>query len=79
MNTSVKFYLYRQKEKCIENEFFNETLLSSLSKTNLPIAHNGGSGGYLEFVFRNAAEKIFGLQVDELEYIPNRLDLFVST
>jgi len=75
-------YLYKdhhennvvQKEHSIENEFLNETLLSSVSKTSLPTTHNGGSGGYLEFVFKSAAENLFGLQVDEIEYVPTRRD-----
>ena len=64
---------YRQKENSIGNDFLNETLLSSVNKTSFPTTHNGGSGGYLEFVFKSAAEKLFGLQVDEIEYVPTRL------
>lgn len=38
-----------------------------------PISHRGGgSGGYLEHVFRHAARELFGIHVDEITYKPLR-------
>ncbi|KAG8433308.1 hypothetical protein GDO86_017552 [Hymenochirus boettgeri] len=36
-----------------------------------PVGHQGGgSGGYLEHIFRNAAQELFGVHVDEIVYKP---------
>ncbi|XP_069840171.1 cytosolic iron-sulfur assembly component 3 [Dendropsophus ebraccatus] len=38
---------------------------------NEPLGHEGGgSGGYLEHIFRYAAQELFGLHVDEIKYKP---------
>lgn len=38
-----------------------------------PTSHRGGgSGGYLEHVFRHAAQELFGIHVDEVTYKPLR-------
>lgn len=38
-----------------------------------PTSHSGGgSGGYLEHVFRHAAQELFGIHVDEVTYRPLR-------
>lgn len=38
-----------------------------------PASHRGGgSGGYLEHVFRHAAQELFGIHVDEVTYKPLR-------
>lgn len=38
-----------------------------------PTSHRGGgSGGYLEHVFRHAARELFGIHVDEVTYRPLR-------
>nr|KAF6440129.1 cytosolic iron-sulfur assembly component 3 [Rousettus aegyptiacus] len=45
---------------------------SSVS-TQEPTSHRGGgSGGYLEHVFRHAARELFGIHVDEVTYRPLR-------
>lgn len=36
-----------------------------------PVGHEGGgSGGYLEHIFKHAALELFGIQVDEIKYKP---------
>lgn len=41
--------------------------------TQEPTSHRGGgSGGYLEHVFRHAARELFGIHVDEVTYRPLR-------
>lgn len=41
--------------------------------TQEPTSHRGGgSGGYLEHVFRHAAQELFGIHVDEVTYRPLR-------
>lgn len=36
-----------------------------------PVGHEGGgSGGYLEHIFKHAAQELFGIQVDEIKYKP---------
>ncbi|XP_075686699.1 cytosolic iron-sulfur assembly component 3 [Rhinoderma darwinii] len=38
---------------------------------NEPLGHEGGgSGGYLEHIFKYAAQELFGLHVDEIKYKP---------
>lgn len=38
-----------------------------------PTSHSGGgSGGYLEHVFRHAAQELFGIHVDKVTYRPLR-------
>ncbi|XP_006873908.1 PREDICTED: cytosolic Fe-S cluster assembly factor NARFL [Chrysochloris asiatica] len=47
--------------------------LSSCASTEEPISHwGGGSGGYLEHVFRHAARELFGIHVAEVTYKPLR-------
>lgn len=47
--------------------------LSSSTSAEEPISHRGGgSGGYLEHVFRHAARELFGVHVDEVTYRPLR-------
>ncbi|XP_044513435.1 cytosolic iron-sulfur assembly component 3 [Gracilinanus agilis] len=43
---------------------------SSVSGGELLGHHGGGSGGYLEHIFRHAAQELFGMQVDEITYKP---------
>lgn len=38
-----------------------------------PTSHRGGgSGGYLDHVFRHAAQELFGIHVEEVTYRPMR-------
>ncbi|KAG8506366.1 Cytosolic iron-sulfur assembly component 3 [Galemys pyrenaicus] len=47
--------------------------LCSGAHTQEPTSHRGGgSGGYLEHVFRHAARELFGIHVDEVTYRPLR-------
>ncbi|XP_037360508.1 cytosolic iron-sulfur assembly component 3 [Talpa occidentalis] len=47
--------------------------LSSGAHAQEPTGHRGGgSGGYLEHVFRHAARELFGIHVDEVTYRPLR-------
>ncbi|KAM5227517.1 cytosolic iron-sulfur assembly component 3 isoform 2-T2 [Ctenodactylus gundi] len=47
--------------------------LSSSRPTEEPTSHRGGgSGGYLEHVFRHAAQELFGIRVAEVTYRPLR-------
>ncbi|XP_054851546.1 cytosolic iron-sulfur assembly component 3 [Eublepharis macularius] len=47
-------------------------ICSSLPEEQLLGHAGGGSGGYLEHIFRHAAMELFGIQVDKLEYKPLR-------
>ncbi|XP_060116890.1 cytosolic iron-sulfur assembly component 3 [Heteronotia binoei] len=47
-------------------------LFSSSSEDGLCGHAGGGSGGYLEHIFKHAAMELFGIQVDKLEYKPLR-------
>lgn len=40
---------------------------------------SGGSGGYLEFIFRYAAKELFGVTVDKIEYQASRSNDFRTT
>lgn len=34
-----------------------------------PVGHaGGGSGGYLEHIFKHASQELFGIQVNEIKY-----------
>ncbi|MEE6497901.1 hypothetical protein FKM82_002924 [Ascaphus truei] len=47
-----------------------DTLFSSVVEEE-PYGHKGGgSGGYLEHIFRHAAQELFGVHVDEITYKP---------
>nr|XP_004652190.1 cytosolic iron-sulfur assembly component 3 isoform X1 [Jaculus jaculus] len=47
--------------------------LSSSVSAEEPTSHQGGgSGGYLDHVFRHAAQELFGIHVDEVTYRPLR-------
>ncbi|XP_029413597.1 cytosolic iron-sulfur assembly component 3 isoform X2 [Nannospalax galili] len=47
-------------------------LSSSISAEELTSHRGGGSGGYLEHVFRHAAQELFGIHVTEVTYRPMR-------
>ncbi|ELW67769.1 Cytosolic Fe-S cluster assembly factor NARFL [Tupaia chinensis] len=49
-----------------------DSLPSSVSAEEPTSHRGGGSGGYLEHVFRHAARELFGIHVDELTYRPLR-------
>jgi iron only hydrogenase large subunit-like protein len=40
---------------------------------------SGGSGGYLEYIFRYAAKELFGVVVDKIEYESKGPDYNVAT
>ncbi|XP_027512462.1 cytosolic iron-sulfur assembly component 3 [Corapipo altera] len=46
-----------------------DTMLSSAAE-ELSTHPGGGSGGYLEHIYRHAAKELFGIQVDAIEYKP---------
>ncbi|CAH2307409.1 cytosolic Fe-S cluster assembly factor NARFL [Pelobates cultripes] len=47
-----------------------DTLFSSVTEDE-PLGHQGGgSGGYLEHIFKHAAQELFGIQVDHIMYKP---------
>ncbi|NXK92869.1 NARFL factor, partial [Formicarius rufipectus] len=45
-----------------------DTMLSSAAAEQLSTHSGGGSGGYLEHIYRHAAKELFGIQVDTIEY-----------
>ncbi|NXF78192.1 NARFL factor, partial [Sclerurus mexicanus] len=45
-----------------------DTMLSSAAAEQLSSHSGGGSGGYLEHIYRHAAQELFGIQVDTIEY-----------
>lgn len=49
-----------------------DSLCSSVSAQEPTSHRGGGSGGYLEHVFRHAARELFGIHVDEITYKPLR-------
>ncbi|KAL8174844.1 UNVERIFIED_CONTAM: hypothetical protein K2H54_003453 [Gekko kuhli] len=49
-----------------------DTISSSCSEDRVFGHAGGGSGGYLEHIFKHAAMELFGIQVDKLEYKPLR-------
>ncbi|EHB14112.1 Cytosolic Fe-S cluster assembly factor NARFL [Heterocephalus glaber] len=49
-----------------------DSLTSSMSAEELTGHRGGGSGGYLEHVFRHAAQELFGIHVAEVTYRPLR-------
>ncbi|KFO34761.1 cytosolic iron-sulfur assembly component 3 [Fukomys damarensis] len=49
-----------------------DSLIGSISAEELTSHRGGGSGGYLEHVFRHAAQELFGIHVAEVTYRPLR-------
>ncbi|XP_027990042.2 cytosolic iron-sulfur assembly component 3 isoform X4 [Eptesicus fuscus] len=49
-----------------------DSVFSSVSVQEPTSHRGGGSGGYLEHVFRHAAQELFGIHVDEVTYKPLR-------
>ncbi|XP_071427426.1 cytosolic iron-sulfur assembly component 3 [Pithys albifrons albifrons] len=47
-----------------------DAMPSSATAEQLSTHSGGGSGGYLEHIFRHAAKELFGIQVDTIEYKP---------
>ncbi|NXM78082.1 NARFL factor, partial [Serilophus lunatus] len=47
-----------------------DAMLSSAAAEELSTHPGGGSGGYLEHIYRHAAKELFGIQVDTIEYKP---------
>ncbi|NXL88009.1 NARFL factor, partial [Alectura lathami] len=47
-----------------------DTLFCSAAEEELTGHAGGGSGGYLEHVYRHAAKELFGVQVDTIQYKP---------
>ncbi|NWV22886.1 NARFL factor, partial [Origma solitaria] len=47
-----------------------DTMLSSAAAEELSTHPGGGSGGYLEHIYRHAAKELFGIHVDTIEYKP---------
>ncbi|XP_067390456.1 cytosolic iron-sulfur assembly component 3 isoform X1 [Emydura macquarii macquarii] len=47
-----------------------DTMFSSVSEEELLGHSGGGSGGYLEHIYKYAAKELFGIQVDKVQYKP---------
>uniref|UniRef100_A0A8D0GGU0 Cytosolic iron-sulfur assembly component 3 n=1 Tax=Sphenodon punctatus TaxID=8508 RepID=A0A8D0GGU0_SPHPU len=47
-----------------------DTMFSSVSEEELLSHSGGGSGGYLEHIYKYAAKELFGIQVAEVQYKP---------
>ncbi|NXK06123.1 NARFL factor, partial [Herpetotheres cachinnans] len=47
-----------------------DTMFSSAAEEELTGHSGGGSGGYLEHIYKHAAKELFGIQVDTIQYKP---------
>ncbi|KFO89446.1 Cytosolic Fe-S cluster assembly factor NARFL, partial [Buceros rhinoceros silvestris] len=47
-----------------------DTMFGSVAEEELTGHAGGGSGGYLEHIYRHAAKELFGIQVDAIHYKP---------
>ncbi|NXU55284.1 NARFL factor, partial [Turnix velox] len=47
-----------------------DTMFSSTAEEDLTSHSGGGSGGYLEHIYKHAAKELFGIQVDTIQYKP---------
>ncbi|EOA95374.1 Nuclear prelamin A recognition factor-like protein, partial [Anas platyrhynchos] len=47
-----------------------DTMFSSAAEEELTSHSGGGSGGYLEHIYKYAAKELFGIQVDTIQYKP---------
>ncbi|NXW57441.1 NARFL factor, partial [Eurystomus gularis] len=47
-----------------------DTMFSSAAEEELTSHSGGGSGGYLEHIYKHAAKELFGIQVDTIQYKP---------
>ncbi|NXI35894.1 NARFL factor, partial [Galbula dea] len=47
-----------------------DTMFSSAAAEELTSHSGGGSGGYLEHIYKHAAKELFGIQVDTIQYKP---------
>ncbi|XP_064009581.1 cytosolic iron-sulfur assembly component 3 [Pogoniulus pusillus] len=47
-----------------------DTMLSGAAEEELTSHSGGGSGGYLEHIYKHAAKELFGIQVDTIQYKP---------
>ncbi|NXI72024.1 NARFL factor, partial [Anseranas semipalmata] len=47
-----------------------DTMFSSAAEEELTSHSGGGSGGYLEHIYKYAAKELFGIQVDKIQYKP---------
>ncbi|NXE50672.1 NARFL factor, partial [Casuarius casuarius] len=47
-----------------------DTMFSSITQEELTSHSGGGSGGYLEHIYKYAAKELFGIQVDTIQYKP---------
>lgn len=50
--------------------FFLSPRFSGAAEEELTSHSGGGSGGYLEHVYKHAAKELFGIQVDTIQYKP---------
>lgn len=50
--------------------FFPSPRFSSAAEEELTGHSGGGSGGYLEHIYKHAAKELFGIQVDTVQYKP---------
>lgn len=50
--------------------FFPSPRFSSAAEEELSGHSGGGSGGYLEHIYKYAAKELFGIQVDTIQYKP---------
>ncbi|KAM9372646.1 cytosolic iron-sulfur assembly component 3 [Phaethornis superciliosus] len=47
-----------------------DSMFSSAAEEELSSHSGGGSGGYLEHIYKHAAKELFGIQVDTIQYKP---------
>ncbi|XP_054246788.1 cytosolic iron-sulfur assembly component 3 isoform X1 [Indicator indicator] len=47
-----------------------DTMFSGAAEEELTSHSGGGSGGYLEHIYKHAAKELFGIQVDTIQYKP---------
>jgi hypothetical protein len=59
----------------------NNNRFTNISEDGVLVGMPGGSGGYLEYIYRVAAKELFGINVEKIEYEPVKrsTDLKVTT
>eukprot|EP01117_Protostelium_nocturnum_P014069 TRINITY_DN5315_c0_g1_i2.p1 TRINITY_DN5315_c0_g1~~TRINITY_DN5315_c0_g1_i2.p1 ORF type:complete len:485 (-),score=169.56 TRINITY_DN5315_c0_g1_i2:14-1468(-) len=56
-----------------------DQLFTNVDKEERLFGMSGGSGGYLEYIFKTAAKELFGITVEEIKWQPSRNNDFKST
>lgn len=55
--------------------FFPFPRFSSATEEELTGHSGGGSGGYLEHIYKYAAKELFGIEVDTIQYKPLKYEV----